>query len=1394
MSPEETIIMKSNGYTIEKLTNGNYPMWKQKIELILIKEKLWSYVTGDQPSDPDEAKAFQEKSLEAYATIKLAIEDNLYSKLSGCQNAKEAWHRLQQYFEKSSIVNTLQLDQKLLSLKFHDGMNLEEFIAKLEKIVAQLDAAGEPVSEKRKVNLILNSLPDSYSPLIMGLEIIDCKKLTFDYVTSKVLFEYTRRNGQNKTSKNEEKAFYSKNNSNNGKKWNKSKNSNNWKNWNKNNNNYFNKNSSGTIVNDENRSKFCTNCKMSNHNTADCRRPKQQEKSANYSNSNENNNYSKNDLHFAFSAITEEKMDRFYIDSGATRHLTGYKSLLENFETVPDLKIFMANQSYALVTGKGDITVDVMANGKKMRQLIKDVYYIENLNKTLVSVPVMTAKGLKINFTGSKCKISNPNGELLAEAYLSDGLYNLTPNLDSVNIAHGVSKNYSDMIWHHRFGHVPSDSLSKTKSAVTGMKEILPENEDICTGCVNGKSHVAPFPTTPSNIKSEHVLDLIHSDVWGPARVNSIGGSKYYLTFTDDYSKYTWIYFLTSKDQVLRKYEEFDKMITTQLKRKIKVLRSDNGCEYRSKAFDSYLVSRGTKRQFTIPHSPQKNGVAERINRTILEKARSILKTACLGKEFWAEAAHTSVYLYNRTIKSKMDTTSYQKIFGQVPDVGHLKIFGCVCYNHIDTTGQDKLENRVQKCLFVGYPDQHKGYRLWNITKQKIVVGRSVTFDERSLVESKDQKYDNTIHINVPEQVEQQVETNSNNASTNQDDTNTSVSPEYNIVNVTLNDTEPEYSDPNDSTFIGPNVSIPAPAVIRRSARIAGSTQKFESLQYCMTAEEDPTSYKQALNSKDSHNWKLAIDIELKSLDSQQAWIEESLPKDRKTIGSKWVFRKKMLEDGRVDRYKARLVAKGFNQIEGIDFCDTFAPTAKYSSIRTILSIAAIQDLELHQVDFVTAFLNEKLKETIYLALPDGYTPKSGNCLRLLKGLYGLKQSGHLWNTGLHNLLTSLDFSRSEHDWSIYSHSKKKMLISIYVDDMIIACKSLADINWLKSKIKDKYDIKDMGELKWILGILVERKRDDRLIYLSQENYAARILDKFGMSTCKPVSTPVETSYKEIAESEKENESLDTNHYPFRDIVGSIMYAMIATRPDLAFAVSLASKHSSVPTLHHWKLVQRILRYIQGTKNYKLKLGMINTGNTDKVILTGYCDADFANSPERKSVSGYVFNLNGGTITWASRRQPTVSLSTAEAEYVSLASAVQEAMWLRGLLNCIGHPQHSATIIKEDNTSCMLIATSPKQHSRTKHIDIKYHFLRNAIKDNIIVLEYCPSESMLADVFTKSLARTIFEKNINWLNIGPYETGRVLNSVSTEPRPVIGLGIKDNKPVINTIKTGLLIN
>ena len=638
----------------------------------------------------------------------------------------------------------------------------------------------------------------------------------------------------------------------------------------------------------------------------------------------------------------------------------------------------------------------------------------------------------------------------------------------------------------------------------------------------------------------------------------------------------------------------------------------------------------------------------------------------------------------------------------------------------------------------MGYSNQSKGYKVWDIEGSKLVVSRDVIFNESSV---------NPQEVHVPTS----TVTDSNFAAPggerdNNVDNNIELSSDSSeeSENTENEDGENEFVDAQDSPAQQPSQpqQLNHPQQLRRSSRVRKQTGEWwkpnNLLASALVTREVPSSFKVATSPDNVTFWQPGIDREHDCLLRNGTWdLVDHLP-DMKVLPCKYVFKIKG------NKPKVRLVALGCRQSHGIDYKGTFAPVVTLTTVRTILAIASHFDWELEQMDVVTAFLNGDLDEDVFMAVPEGLSSdltKSKVC-KLRKSLYGLKQSPRQWYAKIHHFLVEeLNFQSSSNDPCLYVRHKASniLIIALYVDDLLISGNSKSEIAIIKKELSSRFEMKNLGPANVMLGIEIRRDRSNRKLFISQTEYTKEIHDRFGMSDSKHVTTPMDRSYSELVQQESD----PAGDVPYRQVIGSLMYLMIGSRPDLAFAIGKLSQHAESPSNFHWISAKRVLRYLNSSRDY----GIVFNGNKP-LTPEGFSDADWAGCKlSRKSTSGFLFLFAGGAVSWRSRKQTCVATSTCEAEYIAMCMAVKESIRLSRLLSDLqSTPEPKPIVLGVDNNGAIDTAKNASVNQRNKHIDLQYRFVRDAYKSNLISLRHVGSEDQIADSLTKPLHRKLFTK------------------------------------------------
>ena len=1049
------------------------------------------------------------------------------------------------------------------------------------------------------------------------------------------------------------------------------------------------------------------------------------------------------------------------LDTGATDHMVKDLSVLTDAEKLPEAKkIWTADENnYLLATHKGNLKLKSVVGLKKYKNLEwYDVLFVPNLKRSLISIRQLDDEGKKAVFSGNCCTVYDKSGEILLQGTRISSLY-VADNLIILEKKYGLlCESKSELaLWHRRLGHIGYSGLQKLieKNMANGICLTYSKDDvEFCEPCIMGKQNRKPFIICEIP-RATRLLEVVHSDLCGPMPVSTHMGEKYFVLFTDGFSHQIVPYLLKTKSEVTERFIQYEKMVTSKFLEKITRFRCDNGGEFSSQRFQDVCKTKGISIEYTVPYTPEQNGVSERMNRTVVEKARTMLTESDLPEFLWGEAVMTACYLVNRSPTSALaeNKTPYEIWNGKKPDLSKLKIFGCVAYVHIPSQLRTKFQPKSRKCRFVGY--SANGYRLWDPEKRKIIHARDVIFNENALMTDHVVSCKNLRDLAPSNLVDRtEIVDRFPIIPSFLDDPSNIVQGDGNLTNLReINQFESEHESSIESFYDaddegnqevepeerGPIYVVQENGTSRKSLRSKNPPNRltYNALMTKIDENDDeiPQFIHQLQKRPDWPLWQMAIKEEMQSIEEMGTWdVVDMIPNGFKAVNSKWVFNIKM--DNGQQRYKARLVAKGCSQRPGFDFDETFAPVVKLTTIRIFLAIANFKAYIVHQMDVKCAYLNGSLREDIYMKLP----PDSAGLVKLVKlnrSLYGLKQSGKCWNDEFTRKVSEMGFKSCLLDPCFYMNKEKQVYMILYVDDILICGPDENMIKNVKLKLSESYKMKDMGHVKKFLNMEISRNLNEKILEISQAEYVSKILRLYGMENSNSVGTPIDPNVNWT-----ENSSPETTQ-PYRELIGSLQYLAQVSRPDINVAVNILSQYQSRPKELHWNGLKRILRYLNGTKHYKLTYRAEN----DKP-LEGYADANYGGDTyDRKSTSGFCFKAFGDLVSWNTKKQNTISLSSTEAELVALSHSSKEGIWLSNLMEEIGICCKPVTVF-EDNQPCICLVNENRISQRIKHIDIKYLFIRDHIKNNNLKVQWISTEDQIADVLTKPLTAISFKKHV----------------------------------------------
>ncbi|GKU89839.1 hypothetical protein SLEP1_g3924 [Rubroshorea leprosula] len=719
-----------------------------------------------------------------------------------------------------------------------------------------------------------------------------------------------------------------------------------------------------------------------------------------------------------------------------------------------------------------------------------------------------------------------------------------------------------------------------------------------------------------------------------------------------------------TKSEALATFKNFKVLVENEVGRSIKVLRTDRGGEFNSKEFSDFCESNGFKRQLTTTYTPQQNGVCERRNRTIMNMVRSLMSKSSLPKEFWPEAVNWSVHILNRSPTSPLpDLMPEEAWSGRRPAIDYFRIFGCIAYAHVPDQKMSKLDDKGEKCIFLGVSDQSKAYRLYSPLTKKVIISRDVVFDEASTwswTEKSRQK--------IPADFE-------------------------NGEDVTVQNSEGQTSADLEVSRQRAEESLPTGVEFNTGGSLP-TTPELES----------------GTSSRPQRKKR------------RPAWLEDyevtDLPQDDVPVNHFPLF---------VD-------------------CD---PLTYEEVVKEEKWQKAMNSWPIYQLDVKSAFLHGNLQEHVFIDQPPGYV-KSGSehkVYKLKKALYGLKQAPRAWYSRIDAYFLKEGFQKCPYEHTLYikfGDGGKLIIVCLYVDDLIYTGNDFGMLEKFKQSMKLEFDMTNLGLLHYFLGL--EVVQSDFGIFVFQKKYVQEVLDRFQMKNCNSVTTLVDKGVKLV----KDPGGRFVDNKLYKQIVGSLMY-LTATRLDIMHGVSLISRYMEHPKELHLQTAKRILRYLCGTTDFGLfyKKG-------DQTDLVGFTDSDYAGDlDDRKSTSGFVFMLGFGTISWYSKKQPIVTLSTIEVEYVAATSCACQAIWLRRVMEELELNQHEATSIYCDNSSAIKLSRNPVLHGRSKHIhvriqfeggsaDFKLHICRyGVIQIGVVVREWSRRKELVTVLAIKEAIRTL---------------------------------------------------
>ncbi|CAI7779066.1 unnamed protein product [Closterium sp. NIES-54] len=948
----------------------------------------------------------------------------------------------------------------------------------------------------------------------------------------------------------------------------------------------------------------------------------------------------------------------------------------------------------------------------------------------------------------------------------------------------------SEEIWHARTGHPSNTVLNNTIRAGVLDKDSLLLLDGRELQRARGTCHLCPEADLPHRPFSSHhnpsapayaPLEKVYSDILynrEPSQVTY----NYTITFIDAATRYVWHRNLPSRDMALATFASWLPIAERESGTQLKSFQTDGGGEYTSQRFKQYLAERGIKQLLSLPYAHQQQGVAERMNRTLQNSMRKLLRGMRLPNHQWPAAMDHAVMLHNLLSSSSLPNNASPHLLwtGKQGSTKMLRVFGCMVQYRPPEARAGRFSQRARWGLHLGIEKNYNAWRIFDVHTKETVAARDVIFYERltlqtylaNLHENRDltggfrgdrafasaadeadwdeQNIDNASEeagplpycsVDVP--MDEDNPRNSNNAEAFYHFADTGY-----VTPATVNTNEAERVGPN---FI-PNPEAGDEAAYPEDPELPRYSQTGLQILGLVTAvhgnarnplPKEPATVQQALGGEHREKWREAMDRELKALEERNTWkvVPASVARNKTILTGKWVFRIKTKADGTIEKFKARWVVRGFDQEQGRDFTETFAPVSRHTSLRILLAVATMKKKKLRQIDVANAFLYAPVDAEIFVELPHGTHGNPNQVCQLLKSLYGIKQAPRLWQQHLHTRLTRIGFRQLPHDQGMYRLTKGAdyILVIVYVDDLLYIGSTDDVITWFEGELQKDLTLTVSSTVTQYLGLNI--REEEKTIYLNAEKYADTIAKRFSFTP-----TAIATPYRHMTGSGKGN-SAPLKAVGIRDYqrkLGCLLFAAVTCPPDLSYSASQLATYLKKPEAEHMAELDRALHYFVSTPTIGLTY---YKGEAMTTKLIGYVDADHAgDSDNRRSRTGYVYRLEPiGPISWQSSKQELIALSSAEAEYIALCSATKEGLYLRELLEEAKLAELPNFTLFCDNQSAIRIANKSGFANRTKHIALRYFFVKYEIEKGRLKLSYCPTTEMAADYLTKKLGKSKFE-------------------------------------------------
>lgn len=1336
---------------------GDYDNWLTTIEAHLKRKGCWEAVTTPaEGSDSGESPRAVDKSKEeqAFGIIVRYIDTSLYEctrdpatgqSRTAAGLMKEIKNR---FFLPGSGSNLISLKMQLWELSMPEDGSSVILIDQVQRLVQKLKTlCNSTTQEEDQIVILLKALPPSFAMLRAQMDVKYAmgESLNFHQACAAVrLFETSpARKDLAAEATAKDSALYG---------------------------------ASAKGGNSARKPGNCNNCGKPGHWAAECRGKKKE--TANTKGAchhcNKPGHFKRNCPELKQRGTPDERVfiaampTSFVLDSGATSHIVTDRSSLAT-ATPANTHILGIGGERAQATHEG-----TLANfpGKAL--------VVPTAQCNIISIKQLTKNGWSATFTDTEAILTDHKGRKVIGTAAGAGADLFRVEGERVYVASAQEQGEADMImWHHRLGHPGNKRLREACERdpdidTSNWPKTMPE----CNTCAQTKTTRAAVTRSTTHTENDSELGKgarLDVDLIGPTETPSHSGCRFAMHIIDRRTRMTWVVLLKTKAEAAQAMANFLDTELGKYGRICEVVHPDRGGEFTGSKFTTVCTERGIRIVYAASATPEHNGLIERQHRTAVESARGLIMTAGLNKKFWGEALHYAARLHNMLPTSGLPDrlSPWEHWTSEAPKLADLRTFGCKTF-FLAPGG--KFGKQAAIGIYLGPCADTTGgaARVYNTETGRVVVTRDVKIMEGNAGRPAPTEHPTaeTIEQRVPARVsfksKARVDSGSDSEGYASSDSSSDEEEEA----------EPPFATPAVTPRASPTATRPTfkTSTTDRAAKDKAKAKVLKQLTIDMsdtgraqeeaaTASRDeachlsfehvflamgdePLNYEQAITGPQAEQWKASMREELQALDGQEVFKIVRREPGTRCVGVKWAFKVKTDADNNPVRFKSRLVAKGYTQVEGVDYSDISAPVTSKEAVRTAFAMAASKGWVMEQFDVNTAYLYAELEETIFMEAPAALIDLWGHklsaeelellvtgqgVLLLKKALYGLKQSGRRWYITFRDFLGKCGLRPSAVEPCLFVGDG--LVVPLYVDDSTAMGDTDERLAAFFTELEGRFDIKRLGFPKHFLGWSIE-KRADGSIFIHQRGYTERLFKQFGEAKGRAKATPMASGADMI-----DNNGPAGDNDLYRSIIGSVLFAVIGTRPDASTATSILSRSVQAPTKAHVGAARNLVGYMAATST----LGLLYPAE-EELRMEVYCDASFAGGMNGcKSRTGYVVLINGAPVAWRSSLQPLIAHSTAESEYIALSDAARDAVYIKRLIEAMGGTLSGPIIMYEDNQTAMTMAREVTT-KRSKHVDIKYHHIRELVELGHIIIKYCRTEEQVADMLTKPLPKEQFTK------------------------------------------------